>query len=570
MSTSHMGLMRKGQDFLLFMFWFFVLPFGCGGFNTPCISLKRAPEYTSFKGGHTRECFAHAIISFESCRQLLFHSTTCSSLSYMDKECSLHDHTRLDFERSDTYLKVPKATSTIPIVYIKEDIHLTEACSQHGFKSALDKFKECRGRVSPSSGSTLATGSPLPLLGIVISVTAHWAHTHKAAIASITSNFECYTAAHSYVFVLNVMEDMPVEQFFHDRHHSVLHQHLHRFQFLLHLDADSLVLNISRSLDSFLQPSSPHVQLHMNENGEVTAATYLLRNSAYARCFLHYWGDFSPPRLSNNYLNEQPQLSSTSSTTPNSYHAPYDERLYDVPNYDNGDLVSAVMNWLGPDVYLVCIQVVASLPSRVTRRFTNSYHQTVVECWKVLHSTLQSREAEWGGNHLKIYLPKEGYWRTHSRRNRFGTSPAHWWNLLKASCFPSSDIIGHGWKGMMRKMWPMVSDAQGEYNIHHANSTRICAVAMATTSSGGNPRCRWLDPAAELLVARRSCNWRSPICWQEEEGEEKGKGKGEGVCAGAALAVGGNDDLFGNMGTEKPPSEQDLFRAARSKPRCNL
>lgn len=571
---------------LLAVLWFLMVPVGKGGRgDEPCVTLTRAPEHTIHKGGHTRECFAQAVLSFESCRQLLFHSITCSSLSYMDKECSLHDKTKKSFEKSSIETSAP--LSTIPIVYTKKHIDQpafssSEECSQYKFKPALFKFRECLSRAPPakSSSAAVAHNAPLPLLGIVISVTSHWAHTHKAAIASITSNFECYSAAHNYIFVLNIMEDMPVEQFFHDRHFSVLHHHLHRFQFLLHLDADSLVLNISRSLDAFLQPSSPHVQLHMNENGEVTAATYLLRNSDYSRCFLQYWGNFSPPRISNNFLSEQKDSSnwsslfSSTSTFMYTSNTPYDERLYEVPNYDNGDLVAAVMNMLGPNLYLTCMQVIASLPLRVTNRFTNSYHQTVVECWKLFHPTLHARVTKWSGNNLKIYLPKEGYWRTHSRRNRFGTSPTHWWNMLKASCFPSSDIIGHGWKGMMRKMWPMVSDADGNYDIQHVNSTRLCVTAVATLSSGGNTRCRWLDSAEELLMAQMYCSWRSPVCRPKKEmGKGGGDGSGEVTKTKTCSGDGSTDDGRSEgkeLGlTEKKLSHRDWF-SIKSNISCNL
>jgi hypothetical protein len=484
--------------FFVAVFCFIVLAFGSGDLE-PCIALKRASERISLEGGHTRQCFTSAVISFESCRQLLYRSNTCSSLSYKDMKCSLHDHTRLNFKKSTT---TPGVSG--PLVYTKEDVRSTslsphEACSQHGFKSAFVKFEQCvAGELEPEpAGPEL-----LPRLGIVISVTKHWALTHKADIASVTSNFECYAAAHNYTFLLNIMDDMPAGQFFHERHHVVRQQLLRRFHFLLHLDADSLVLNISRSLDQYLRPDSPHVQLHMHENGEVTAAAYLVRNSAYSRCFLQYWADFSPPH--ERQANSSPGVYSS---------ALYDERLYEVPNYDNGDLVSAVMNMLGPDVYLTCMRVVASLSPKVKRQFINIYHQTVVECWKMMQPSLRAREREWSDGNLKIYLPKEGFWRTHSRRNRYGSDPKHWWNMVTASCFPSSDLLGHGWKGMVRNMWPLLPDERGGHSApRQPPGAGLCRAATETAASGGNPNCVWLGPTEELQVASRFCSWKAPVC----------------------------------------------------------
>jgi hypothetical protein len=485
---------------------------GTGTAGHPCYTLKRAPGGTTLTGGHTKECFKSAMISFETCRQLLYHSGSCFALSYKDKHCALHDRTNSNFK---SYIPVATQDESTAIVFSKEVIVSTTsspvACGDQGFQSALSKFMKCVD--SPSDHQLSADQfRKLPKLGIVISVTSHWAQTHKAAIASITSNFECYAAAHKYVFMLNVMPDMPAEQFFHQRHYEVRTHLLPRFQNILHLDADSLVLNISRSLDAFIQPSSPHVQLHMNENGEVTAATYLIRNSPFAKCFLQYWDNFSPPRPSNNYLRE-------SLDSPHNimlHDVPYDERMFDVPNYDNGDLVAAAMNMLDPKFYLSCMSVVAALSSNDLLKFRNIYHQTVVECWKILHPNLHSlMNMERISGKFMIYLPKEGYWRTHGRRNRYGSDPSHWWNMMKGSCFPSSDIIGHGWKGMMRRMWPQVSDELGNFDLLHPNSTKLCRAAMEETSSGGNPNCYWLSRMQELKVASRYCNWRLPSCTRE-------------------------------------------------------
>lgn len=95
-----------------------------------------------------------------------------------------------------------------------------------------------------------------------------------------------------------------------------------RAQYTLHLDADSLVLNMSRSLEPFLQTNASvllqvilhlpilycfnsslqsffrnqfhlHLiispQFQMRENYEITSAIYIVRNDHRGFCFLDYW-----------------------------------------------------------------------------------------------------------------------------------------------------------------------------------------------------------------------------------------------------------------------------------------
>ncbi len=98
------------------------------------------------------------------------------------------------------------------------------------------------------------------------------------------------------------MNDMPIEQFYHARHKHILLHYLPSFQYILNLDSDSLILNMAKSLDAYLQfalqdlskdekekVQHPDIQLHMHENGEISAAVYLLRNGGYSRCFMTYW-----------------------------------------------------------------------------------------------------------------------------------------------------------------------------------------------------------------------------------------------------------------------------------------
>lgn len=106
------------------------------------------------------------------------------------------------------------------------------------------------------------------------------------------------------------------------RHESVLSTHLPTSQFVMHLDADCVVLDLSHTIDRFLTSNSsvllqanelsylfnriafslPYIAyfsvlcVQMRENYEVTSAVYIVRNDRRARCFLNYWRAFHPPR----------------------------------------------------------------------------------------------------------------------------------------------------------------------------------------------------------------------------------------------------------------------------------
>jgi len=57
---------------------------------------------------------------------------------------------------------------------------------------------------------------------------------------------------------------------------------------LLMVDSDTIVANLSRPLDPFLD-GPEHVLLHWRPNREVTAAAVAFRTSEFGRCFLDRW-----------------------------------------------------------------------------------------------------------------------------------------------------------------------------------------------------------------------------------------------------------------------------------------
>ena len=357
--------------------------------------------------------------------------------------------------------------------------------------TAKDRFLDCTSRIK--DGSRLPDNyKDLPRLGIVMSVTTSWASTHIAGLEAVTANFRCYAALHNYSFELNLMEHMSGARFFTARHQRVLKHFLPRYQHVLHVDADVLVLNVSRPLDAFLGLGHD-VLLHMHENGEVTASTYLLRNSRYSRCFLRYWLAFGPPHP----FTDSPR------------HA---ELTYRTLNYDNGDLVAALAELLDSRDARHCTHTLPVPPES-----ENAYLDSVVPCF-LRHVSVLAQTLQLVAPQVRVFLPREGFWRTHGRRGRFGAGS--WWDDLYGSCFPSSDVLGHGWKAMARVFW--------------GNRTDSCPASMSSDGSGAVQGCVWLSPAEELAVLNRFCAWRSPACTRTSFGAVPMAGESNQCLAGAS------------------------------------
>lgn len=277
----------------------------------------------------------------------------------------------------------------------------------------------------------------------------------------------------------------------------------------MHIDADSLVLNMNRSMSEFLSAGHQYdVHLHVHESGEVTASNYIVKNSHYGKCFLQYWGDIRPP-----------------APYPESPAHSLNKLTYSTLNFDNGDLMAALMNLISPRRFLQCMAAVGRMSEARMKSFHNPYLQVHIECWKrmlVPKSYNTSGFVKDPGRPiateraLRIYLPREGFWRTFARKGRFGT----WWDQLFGSCFITSDVIGHGWKAMPRVLW---GNSTCPNDDHSAGSLQV-----RVDSPGYNNKCDWLSPEDELRIARIYCLWKSPICVLGSE-------SGDNRCIGGGL-----------------------------------
>jgi hypothetical protein len=121
--------------------------------------------------------------------------------------------------------------------------------------------------------------SALPRVNIVLSATRDVVDRDVVAFRRVVHHWECYAKIHSYNCTTSVL-DSPSDQM------DPL-QFMNTSQYTLFLDANSVTLNMSRSLEPFLLQDKS-ILLQMQENFEISSAIYLLRNDFRAHCFLTY------------------------------------------------------------------------------------------------------------------------------------------------------------------------------------------------------------------------------------------------------------------------------------------
>lgn len=293
------------------------------------------------------------------------------------------------------------------------------------------------------------------------------------------------------------MEPSHRSKFYHQRHMSAAGAYLHRYKYLLLLDADNLIFNLSRPLTEALHlplslTEGPDVILHMRDGGEAAASSYLLRNSPYARRFLEWWRDMAPP------LHLQ-------SVDPS--------RWISTPNHDNGDLVSLLMILLHNEVYLRCLSHIKPVSPHVSSM--EAYDRGVLLCFRLFRGAF-AEEAQRKARGLHRRLPqvqllftRESFLTMHTGHLWRESSGGERGDLLQRVAqrdglsYPlkdvmcaSNDIIGHGMKSIGSVYW----------------SNMTCDVESILRGHGANEVCQWFSKEEELFIARHYCFWRSPIC----------------------------------------------------------
>lgn len=280
-----------------------------------------------------------------------------------------------------------------------------------------------------------------------------------------------------------------VEKFYHTRHGDITDTYLHKYRYLLVLDSDNLVVNMSRSLDHIvnatpLDQSHPYaavdVFLHMREGGEVTASTYFIRNSAFSRCFVQYWRSMAPSDF------ELEQASS-----------PWIE----TPNNDNGDLIATVMNLIDPVIALKCSAAMRphTHNSKINRH--QIYNTKILLCFRLFRGALVNITHY--VPQLKVFFIREDFFRMHTGHTMTKENML----LQKDAYCHQHDVIVHGWKDLGSRYWPLSSDDKQKTQQYPS-----CDVDVFRKGGGGNSVCRWLKHEVELSIVRKHCYWRSPLC----------------------------------------------------------
>jgi hypothetical protein len=272
---------------------------------------------------------------------------------------------------------------------------------------------------------------------------------------------------------------MSRNRFYHLRHPSIASHYLHKYRYLLVLDADNLVVNLSRSLDHLLTSNLRDANVtdlffHMREGGEVTASTYIIRNSLYSRCFISYWRSLAP----------SDDLQSPGHWIP-------------TPNHDNGDLVVAIMNLINSSALLECSQ-------HITSHFGSDFYDNgELLCFRLFRGALaQIRKYV---PTMEIFFIREGFFRMHlghipsSSSLRLSQDPAEMSFMRKDVACHENDIIAHGWKQIGTVFWNHTHS--GECNVHDYH-----------LGNGRNPICHWLPEEEEREIVIKKCFWRSPMC----------------------------------------------------------
>ena len=254
-----------------------------------------------------------------------------------------------------------------------------------------------------------------------------------------------------------------------DVRHRVVERYLRggKYDHVLHVDTDTIALNVTRSLHSFTRHPAA-MQLQVRENGEVAGATYLARRSPEARCFLKLWD-----RLGHmTHRNPRPMLN-----TDNGVLLMLIARLLDTRSALKCEADAVAAAGEGPSSHG---QPMPPPSSRGRWHGFSAYASTYLPCFaeRLTPSLLRHRmhshsftpkmevitptdgaqpqespkplRLSW----LRFLFPREGWQRSFENPHLAEGQHASLVNYQ-----PSTDLLGHGWKAMGRTLVPLLGGA---------------------------------------------------------------------------------------------------------------
>ena len=206
--------------------------------------------------------------------------------------------------------------------------------------------------------------------------------------------------------------------------------------------------------------SRASVILHVRRNLEVTAALVGFNtNDGFAKCFLDYWIE----------------LGQTEGT-----------------NYDNGDLLQAVLDIMAPHLSRKC------LPLRNTNY--DAFKICFSEVYELLGNSKNTSANYLGIGHggvpIHIFMPLEGFWRSYE-------GPSTEKNIVTENGFSNlfpSDVFAHGYK----KMGAYLGQDIAQYNCNSSMPVRV----------GMNQKGLWWNESKVLQFAQRCCYVKYPGCFK--------------------------------------------------------
>ena len=140
---------------------------------------------------------------------------------------------------------------------------------------------------------------PSKSIGIFIVQISDTSHLYEQHLSSLI----CYAHRHSYEFIVIQIEQYPIcrnisQSIYFEKHCLVwmyLLENIH-IQWLLVLDMDILVLNLSKTIESYLPKSTSQSEIHLilyeKFTGEIASGNYLIHNHPWSHSFLKRWIEY--------------------------------------------------------------------------------------------------------------------------------------------------------------------------------------------------------------------------------------------------------------------------------------
>ena len=441
---------------------------------------------TKFKGGSSASCPSY-LVTFGACKLLLSNSVNCSAAIYHLRYCVLLDRSSPDFR---IVSRDPESQHIFVMKLIPEVDKCDNSSNENtiGLYSPRMELLSCMRNQDTQRSYKNVDTTKLPLVNIVISVSAGYMNALANEINFVVSHWRCYAKLHGYLVTLSVINSKNKNAFFVRKLEEIYEKYLPTAQWVLSLDVDTILVNMSRPFSYFL-PQNKSLVLQMRETGELQSGVYFVRNDPTGYCFLRYWRSFCPPWYSNETVVKyrEQEFDSTSDTIS-------------TINYENGALSGAMLHLVTAEDGLRCL---------IRDNNYLIYRWSYPECHclhkfrkSVFHLKFQTNNPLL--SFIDIYWPQEGLWRTQDPPLSGGRTVQFAFYNRFQRCFPSADFMIHGDKKI------------GTNFLIPSQSTNCTITRTNMYENGYNTKCNWLNKSEEYDYVHTHCLWTSPVCLRSQ------------------------------------------------------